>query len=86
MKLGMYKMQCIFPNPLPDSAWEGFDILHKEQRGSLYTITARGSQEELLARVNALNPTFCEMLPLTLEEIFINETEVAGYDVKKLLF
>ena len=71
---------------LPDSAWEGFDILHKEQRGSLYTITARGSREELLARVNALNPTFCEMLPLTLEEIFINETEVAGYDVKKLLF
>ena len=86
MKLGMYKMQCIFPNPLPDSAWEGFDILHKEQRGSLYTIKARGSREELLARVNALNPTFCEMLPLTLEEIFINETEVAGYDVKKLLF
>ena len=86
MKLGMYKMQCIFPNPLPDSAWEGFDILHKEQRGSLYTITARGSRGELLARVNALNPTFCEMLPLTLEEIFINETEVAGYDVKKLLF
>ena len=86
MKLGIYKMQCIFPNPLPDSAWEGFDILHKEQRGSLYTITARGSREELLAKVNALNPTFCELLPLTLEEIFINETEVAGYDVKKLLF
>ena len=63
---------------------EGFDILHKEQRGSLlYTITARGSREELLARVNALNPTFCEMLPLTLEEIFINETEVAGYDVER---
>lgn len=47
---------------------EGFDILHKEQRGSLYTITARGSREELLARVNALNPTLCEMLPLTLEK------------------
>ena len=42
--------------------------------------------EELLARINAMNPSFCEMLPLTLEEIFINETEVAGYDVKKLLF
>ena len=38
-------------------------------------------REELLAKVNALNPTFCEMLPLTLEEIFINETEVAGYDL-----
>ena len=76
----------MYPNPLPDSAWEGFDILHKEQRGSLYTITARGSREELLARVNALNPTFCELLPLTLEEIFINETEVAGYDIKDFLY
>lgn len=28
---------------------------------------------------------FFEMLPLTLEEIFISETEVAGYDVKKLI-
>ena len=85
MKLGMYKMQCIFQNPLPDSAWEGFDILHKEQRGSLYTITARGSREELLARVNALNPTFCEMLPLTLEEIFIYELGGADYAVKDIV-
>lgn len=39
-----------------------------------------------MAKINKMNPTFCELLPLTLEEIFINETEVAGYDVKKLLF
>jgi ABC-2 type transport system ATP-binding protein len=25
-------------------------------------------------------------LPLSLEEIFISETEVAGYDIKKLIF
>ena len=60
---------------------------NKEQRGSLYTIIgARRAAKSCCARVNALNPTFCELLPLTLEEIFINETEVAGYDVKKLLF
>ena len=45
-----------FPESAAGFAWEGFDILHKEQRGSLYTITARGSREELLARVNALKP------------------------------
>ena len=39
-----------------------------------------------MAKINKMNPTFCELLPLTIEEIFINETEVAGYDVKKLLF
>jgi len=86
MKLGMFKMQCIFTGELPENSWEGFDILHLDRRGSLYTLTARGSREELLAKVNAMNPSFCELLPLTLEEIFINETEVAGYDIKKLLF
>ena len=86
MKLGMCKVQCIFASPLPEDAWDGFDLLKKEQRGSLYTIIARGDREELMSRLNKMNPTFCELLPLTLEEIFINETEVAGYDVKKLLF
>ena len=86
MKLGMYKVQCIFASPLPEDAWNGFDLLKKEQRGSLYTLTARGERDELIAKINKMNPTFCELLPLTLEEIFINETEVAGYDVKKLLF
>ena len=79
-------MQCIFTGALPADAWQGIDVLRLEQRGSLYTLTARGSREELLAKVNAMNPSFCELLPLTLEEIFINETEVAGYDIKKLLF
>ena len=30
-------------------------------------------------------PLFFEMIPLSLEEIFISETEVAGYDIKKLI-
>ena len=29
---------------------------------------------------------FFEMIPLSLEEIFISETEVAGYDIKRLVF
>lgn len=86
MKLGMFKMQCIFDRELPENAWAALDLLRLERRGSLYTLTARGSREELLEKVHAMQPTFCELLPLTLEEIFINETEVAGYDLKKLLF
>ena len=85
MKLGMYKVQCIFASPLPEDVGR-LRPAQKEQRGSLYTIIARGDREELMSRLNKMNPTFCELLPLTLEEIFINETEVAGYDVKKLLF
>lgn len=32
-----------------------------------------------------LNPVFYELLPLSLEEIFISETEVNGYDIKALI-
>lgn len=86
MKLGMFKMQCVFDKPLAENAWIGFDLLHIEQRGSLYTITARGNREVLQNKIQGMNPMFFELLPLTLEEIFINETEVVGYDIKKLIF
>lgn len=85
MKLGIFKVQCIFTDPLPDDAWKGFDVMRLEQRGSLYTLTANGNREELQAKIAAMKPQFYELLPLTLEEIFINETEVAGYDIKKLV-
>ena len=57
-----------------------------EQRGSLLTLTVRGQKEEIQARMQSYHPVFFEMIPLSLEEIFISETEVAGYDIKKLIF
>lgn len=48
-------------------------------------MTVRGDEREIQAAVAAMQPLFMELLPLSLEEIFINETEVAGYDIKKLV-
>ena len=36
--------------------------------------------------MESLEPVFFELLPLSLEEIFISETEVKGYDIKELIF
>ena len=49
-------------------------------------MTARGSREEILEAFATLDTVFFEVLPLSLEEIFISETEVVGYDIKKLIF
>ena len=38
-----------------------------------------------LEQINALHPVFAEVLPLTLEEVFISEMEVAGYDIENIL-
>ena len=76
---------------LPDQTKEEtllkeLDVLKKEHQGSLLIFTARGTREEILQKVQTQNPIFCEVIPLTLEEIFISETEVAGYEVKNIFW
>lgn len=87
MKLLIHKIQCVFPDqPSKDLAKESLDILKYEERGSLSIMVARGVQEEIIATVNSQNPLFLDVLPLSLEEIFIHETEVVGYDMEKIIF
>ena len=38
-----------------------------------------------MEKVAGLDPVFMEVLPLSLEEIFINETEAKGYDIKEFV-
>ncbi len=86
MRTGIHKLQCVFADEEQEArALMGLEVVNKEERGRLKTLTVRGLQEEIEARVAAAEPVFFEMLPLTLEEIFISETEVAGYDFKKLI-
>lgn len=86
MKLNLHKIQCVLRPETENTEWEGLTVVRKEQRGSLMTLTVRGTKEEAEAVMQSLKPLFFELIPLSLEEIFISETEVAGYDVKKLIF
>lgn len=87
MKLNIHNIQCVFSTPENEAAaLEGLEIVKSEKRGSLNTLTVRGKIEEIMAGINLHNPIFAENISLTLEEIFISETEVAGYDIKNLIF
>ena len=86
MKMNIHKIQCVLPAGLDRTNLQDLDIMTTEQRGSLLTLTVRGQKEEIQARMQSYHPVFVEMIPLSLEEIFISETEVAGYDIKKLIF
>ena len=86
MKLNMQKVQCVFSTDEDEkNALEGLDILLHEKRGRLHTITMRGEREEIEAAFKRGNPVFFEVLALSLEEIFISETEVVGYDIRKFV-
>ena len=84
-KLGIYKLQAIF-RPMPDmKVFDTLQIVKLEIRGSLISLVVRGNKEEILAQIDALHPVFFEIIPLTLEEVFISEMEVAGYDLNNIL-
>lgn len=86
MKCNIQKIQCVLADTAEEKdAFAGLDIVKKEQRGSLYTLTVRGSREEVRAYFAGVPTVFFEALPLSLEEIFISETEVVGYDIKKII-
>lgn len=87
MKLNIHKLQCVIrEDEMLQKIRSGLEVVTIDNRGSLYTVTVRGDKEKILEFMEQLNPVFYELLPLSLEEIFISETEVKGYDVKVLLF
>ena len=85
MKLNIHKIQCVLKPDMKPEDLTSLDKVNVEQRGSLCTITVRGSRSEVEAVMASYEPVFFECIPLSLEEIFISETEVAGYDIRKLI-
>ncbi len=86
MKINIHKMQVVIKDEVTlTKIKERFEVVKIENRGALYTITIRGKREEVDTFMLEVNPIFYELLPLSLEEIFISETEVKGYDIKSLI-
>ena len=64
---------------------EGLEVLHTAASGRLNTLVVRGTPEEVQAKVAACKPAYFDILPLSLEEIFIYELGGVNYAVKDIL-
>lgn len=86
VKGSVFKIQTSFPEPVTKEqlSADGVDILHVEENGSVMHIIARGDREKVRAVVEKHSPKLYDEIPLSLEEIFIYEMEVLGYDSSKL--
>ncbi len=85
LKLDLHRIQIAFSQQLPENALEGLNIVSSKASGKVYTLVARGELDEIMSVLNKYQPIYSETLPLTLEEIFISEMEVAGYDIDNIL-
>ena len=61
------------------------EILHENHSARLRTVIVRGDPELVAAKVKASNPIYFDVLPLSLEEIFIYELGGVNYEVKDII-
>jgi len=85
LRSNLTKVQCVLPEEYDQKIQDALLVVKIQRHGKLLTMTVRGESDKVIGWLNSLNPIYCEAIPLTLEEIFISETEVAGYDIKSLI-
>ena len=64
---------------------EDLEVLHSSDSGRLKTLIVRGTAVDVSSRVAAAKPTYFDVLPLSLEEIFIYELGGVNHEVKDIL-
>ena len=79
MQGATHKLQLVGEIP------EGLEVLHESASGRLKTLVVRGAVEDISAKVAATNPAYFDVLPLSLEEIFIYELGGVNYEVKNIV-
>ena len=70
---------------LVGDAPENLEILHETASGRLKTLVVRGDAETVSRAVAAVGPDYFDVLPLSLEEIFIYELGGVNYEVKNII-
>ena len=81
------KVQIACQTGMPKMPKE-FEVLHMSNSGRVYTMIVKGNPKEVARAVSAEedNLAIVDILPLTLEEIFIYEMGGSDYEVKDILF
>ncbi len=79
------KIQVAFQEGMP-ALPENFEILHMSNVGRVYTLIVKGDPGEARAKLDTMNPMLIDVVPLSLEEIFIYEMGGANYEIKDILF
>lgn len=78
------KIQVAYQERMPKLPAD-FEVLHMSSTGRVYTMIVKGNPKEAKLRLEQTSPMLIDVLPLTLEEIFIYELGGADYAVKDIL-
>ena len=83
VKGNIHKVQTSFPEEVSKEDFADIDnieILSLKSSGSVTALVIKGSTENIEKAMESKNARFCDVIPLSLEEIFIYEMKGAGYN------
>lgn len=80
-----HKLQIAFDGEIPEKLLEELKPLHTEKYGSVYMLIVKGEAENLLKTAESYTPIILDIIPLTLEEIFIYELGGLGYEFRNII-
>lgn len=80
IKSGIHKVQAVFKADCSEKDFDTPDVLHYEKSQSITYLIMKGSEEEIRSKLADKSPVVLDIIPLTLEEVFIYEMEGMGYD------
>ena len=85
LKTNMFKIQISLPREFSKEDFQNLNVLSFKKTGSVATVILKGEREGYEKILEDMNPIILDFLPLTLEEIFIYEMEVLGYEFDKII-
>lgn len=79
IKTELVKIQAVFNETKTREDFKELNVVNFVKNGSVYTIFARSDSFFAEKVISSMAPVFYELIPLTLEEVFITEMEAKGY-------
>lgn len=79
LRTTLFKVQLAFDTEYDRSRFDGIELVSFTKHGSVSSLIIRGDRDKTEKKLKAMKPVIFEVLPLSLEEVFIYEMEALGY-------
>ena len=85
LKTSLFKVQVAFSEEYNKTKFKDISVMSFTKHGSVSTLIVRGDREQTEAKIRAMQPLLFEILPLSLEEVFVYEMDALGYEFSEVL-
>ncbi len=85
LKTKMFKVQISLTKDFEKDDFDDLEIMSFKKKGSVATLIIKGDRDKTKKYLEGKKPVILDFIPLSLEEVFIYEMEVLGYEFESAI-